>query len=371
MRGKRTRKLLAAIVLPMFVLTAHPVALSWAKESFCLRPAGVLARDGGKKFTKLFAKSKRAAAVATMTVLLGSPLISQPLHASERNKDIAVATAGNALIGGMTALIKARKGERWRAFRYGAAGGAFSAATTLKLARLFREPGGPFVLRALNAYGANVVENADLEKPFRESLNYFQYPIGPGVLSFEKWKPRHYTLDIARTAATLSGLATADHIQGGDFFNTGGVFVFGYDESNFRKMVENAVGFEMFGSVALDEDYVTALWHPPSYRERVMGHEVYHVFQEDRLLLTLGSLRQSKWHRKWTFKWLSFKGDASYALATTGFNETLSSLKKDHDRRPHEWEANLFEEGAASHDGGFRTKMELSRRSLLLLEKSI
>ena len=362
------KKPLILASLFIFLLSACLANFGWAKEDSFLRPESLRSVDGGERFHTLqneLASQKRsyfwnykskkkikkilvqsraarhAIGIATLTALLTFP---SPSQASSRENQIQLANTANALIGGVTAYLKAPKGKKTDSFLNGTMGGYISSYTTLKWANLYKTPGGPFLLRALNAYGANVVMNASKEEPFLESLKNFHYPLGPGILTLKEGKPSHYTLDVAESAVLIGGLVTSD-IRLKEFLK-GGAPVFEY-ESRFILEQSPSSGLELSGSIFLNKEYSG----DRQYREEVLAHELYHVFQSDRVLVGLGAIR--KWNYEWSLgKPFSLRLNLPFVLTASGSSEVSRRWSGDHNKQPFEIEANLFEKGA--HDGGVR-----------------
>lgn len=384
---KRVKKILIAIVLPALITAVHPVPVVWARADFCLRPASISSRDGGRvsltlqkelrpegirpgfslkeKFKQhwntTLQKSRRASAALVMAALLASPMTSQPTRAGSIDKEERMVLAGNSLVGGILAASKAPKGKKWKAFLHGSGGGAIAGGGTIFLAdELYNLPGGPWVLRGINAYGANVIDNASSDDPGRSgnpylaSLRHFRYPVYMGEVTFEGWKPTKFTVDAARSAVFLTGLLTSRGLLLEDSFKTG-VPVFKYPWTKFTRPRITEGGTEVLGSVALHPDYLDL----GGIREEKFSNLFGHVLQNDLILVGVGETDygQSEWSLG---KHFSFRVNLSYAATVIWIPAAADAL--------HVWddvielEPRKFSEHATSHDGGHKTNTNLSFR---------
>jgi hypothetical protein len=275
---------------------------------------------------------------AAFTVAVGMLGVPAPGRAASADQRITVAAAINGALAGGAAALGATPGTRWRAFRYGFAGGLV-ASSTLWAGDLYSKRGGPYLLRGINAYGANVVGVAAAPaNPLGAALRGFAIPIGPGALVLQNGVPRRYVFDGARLAALAGGFIVG-RLDGS---KTGrlGVPVFRYGHGTADELVgdgeadHNSYG-GLFNTIFLYDVKDIS-------QEGLLAHEFYHVLQEDRAFLY-------RWpNPRWKVDVLrlgdavSLRLDGGYIATDAAALAVSTMVWVEHDRRPLEREAELF-----------------------------
>ena len=410
------KKWIAACLLPSLILATSEIG--WTGNASLLRPRGALSRDGGEasfglkkalhsekaspdpslrgRFKRAWREAlrakKRVSATTVLAALLSTPLSAfheppptlppPPPEAPSEGK-MATYSIVNGLMAGSVAAVKAPHGKRWRAFLFGLAGGTISAYPSFKLVEFMDEPGGSFLIRGINAYGANVVRNAHEERPFWTSLTHFRYPLGPGFLEFEAGRPRRYIADAARTATLLGGIAYGGRLDLGGFLGTGGATFLKIGRDRFQRLSGSASfdAYEMFGTVFLAEDF-------DGNRPKIEAHEFAHLLQSDHALLWFDGVK--KWHFQWPKRGGSFRLSVNVPSYLFDLGAENGVKAFPYEERPNEKAAFLFEDividdqaskdtagvdAVDAKDGGTRSRSLLSgfspRASISLLKQSI